>query len=251
MSNQVLHDITLAAIVRDEEDNPAHGVEIWLKATLPYVESAVVVDTGSVDRTREILERLRSDYPHLEIFDREFDDFASSRNFSLSKIKTRRALVLDADELLLPEEYVRLNEYIIQTPAREYNFHFKQIYPNGCILNTVWDMQIGRLFDVEGAEFKNSRENGFYEDVELPDQIRGESPFVPPDVAIIKHFLPSSEAHDKKTSLWYEEGEIHQSSPLHHAKTYGWKERNGGRNFYFSPESVLKENFPGLVGAGR
>jgi glycosyltransferase involved in cell wall biosynthesis len=250
MGNKILNDTTLTAIVRDEEDNPAHGIETWLRATLPYVERAVVVDTGSIDRTKEILEELKKDYPHLEIFNRKFDDFASSRNFSLDKIKTKKALILDADELLLPEEYGRLGEYVTHKTARGYDFTFKQIYSDGCILNTVEGMQITRLFDVKGAVFTNSRSSGFYEGVELPAQVSGEFPMVPVEIAIIKHFLPSSEAHKNKTSLWYEQGQIHQETPLGHAKTYGWKERNGGRNFYFSPESVLRENFPKLVANG-
>jgi glycosyltransferase involved in cell wall biosynthesis len=250
MSNQILHDTTLAAIVRDEEDNPAHGVETWLRATLPYLERAVVVDTGSIDRTREILEALRKDYPHLEVFDREFDDFASSRNFSLEKVKTKRVLVLDADELLLPEEYERLDEYVTQTPAEEHHFNFKQIYADGHILNTVWDMQITRLFDVEGAVFINSRAAGVYEDVKVPKG-KGEITTVPAEIAIIKHFLPTKQVSEVKTSLWYNLEHINQYSPLEHAKIHGWKERNGVRNLYFSPEPVLAEHFPRLVGANR
>src|SRR3989344_1854900 len=148
MGNQILQDTTLTAIVRDEEDNPAQGVETWLRATLPYVERAVVVDTGSIDRTREIVEGLKREYSHLEVFYRAFDDFVSSRNFSLGKVRTKRALILDADELLLPEEYGRLNQLISQSSAKVFCFNFKEIYPDGTILDTMWNLQIARLFEV-------------------------------------------------------------------------------------------------------
>ncbi len=92
-------------IVRDEENNPAGGIERNLKVILPHVKKAVIVDTGSIDNTREILEVLKKDYPHLEVYDRKFDDFTSSRNYSLSKVRTRKILILDADELLTSEDF--------------------------------------------------------------------------------------------------------------------------------------------------
>lgn len=248
MPNAVLNDTTLAAIVRDEEINPAHGIEVWLRATLPHVGRAVVVDTGSVDRTREILESLKGEFAHLEVYDGRFDDFASSRDFSLSKVRTRRALILDADELLMPEEYGNLNMYVAGNPARGYDFTFKLIYPDGCILNTVWDQQIVRLFDVEGAQFSNSRQGGFCESVDLPNQEKAKFPFVPVEVAIIKHFLPSQEALSKKKMLWYKQGDLRRHQPLEHANTYGWKEPNGGRNFFYSQENLAnaRKLFPRL-----
>jgi len=250
MENPILSNTTLASIVRDEEDNPAHGIEAWLRATLPYVERAVVVDTGSTDRTRDILDELKKDYPHLEVFYRQFDDFASSRNFSLEKVRTKRVLILDADELLIPEEYERLGEYLTQTPARSYGFTFKEIYPDGTVLNNALDLQLVRLFDIKGAVFKNSKLDGFYEDVQFPNQTENRFVLVPMEIAIIKHFLPSKKANERKKSFWYGKKEFKRTSPLDHAKIHAWKKRNGGRNFYLDSESNLIKYFPELVGDG-
>ena len=96
----ILKDTTLCMIVRDEKMNPAGGIERFAAAHIPHVEEAVIVDTGSVDGTREILERLESQYPNLRVLDRPFDGYSNSRNFSLDQSRTKYNLVLDADELL-------------------------------------------------------------------------------------------------------------------------------------------------------
>ena len=56
--NIVLPDVSLAAIVRDEIMNPAGGIVDFVESVIPFLEEAVIVDTGSVDGTREALEEL-------------------------------------------------------------------------------------------------------------------------------------------------------------------------------------------------
>ena len=94
----LLKDTSLCAIVRDEEMNPAGGIRDYLHCVLPFIEQAIVVDTGSTDKTREILEEMQGVYKNLKVFEHEFDGFAQSRNFGLKKVKTKYSLFLDADE---------------------------------------------------------------------------------------------------------------------------------------------------------
>ncbi len=108
----ILEDVSLCAIVRDEMMNPAGGIERFLRAHLPHVSNAVVVDTGSIDGTRDKLAELEREYPHLRVFDHKFDGFGPSRNVSLSKVVTKYALILDADELLTPEDFENLKKNI-------------------------------------------------------------------------------------------------------------------------------------------
>lgn len=242
----MLKDTTLAAIVRDEEENPAWGVRTWLEATLPYVEKAVIIDTGSVDKTRKILNEIAIEFGNLEIYRRKFDDFASSRNFSISKVKTKRALVLDADELLLPEEYVRLGIYIKANEKRYYDLDFKLIYFDGSTINTDINVQVTRIFDMDQAiRFENQGNKNHYEYPVLPKYI--DCPIIPKHVAIIKHFLPPQEAKKIKSSHWYREEDLKSFTPHEHSTMYGWKTRNPFRKYFFMPEAEIESHMPKYV----
>ena len=80
-NNIILPDTSICAIVRDEIMNAAKGIVDFVESTVPFVEEAVIVDTGSKDGTREALEELSAVYPNLRVLDRPFDDYASSRNY--------------------------------------------------------------------------------------------------------------------------------------------------------------------------
>ncbi|MEK6890666.1 MAG: glycosyltransferase [Nanoarchaeota archaeon] len=133
----ILKNTTLAAIVRDEIMNPAGGVERWLRSTLPYVEEAVVVDTGSIDGTREKLNELSKEFPHLRVYDRKFDDFSSSRNYSLDQVSTKMVLVLDADEIIADKNksiqggFVQLGNFVNSNKAFIYKMFIDSVYIYG------------------------------------------------------------------------------------------------------------------------
>ncbi|CAM4092371.1 beta 1,4 glucosyltransferase [Bacillus manliponensis] len=84
--------ISLCMIVRDEEGTIAR----CLNSVKEIVDEMIIVDTGSVDRTKEIA----SEYtPHIYNFE-WIDDFAAARNFSFSKATQEYILWLDADDVL-------------------------------------------------------------------------------------------------------------------------------------------------------
>lgn len=242
--NAVLKNTSLCAMVKDEEQNCAHGAEKWLRSTLPYVEKAVVVDTGSTDGTLEILRRLKREFPYLDIYERRMDDFASSRNFSLTKVKTPRALILDADELLMPEEYARLQRFVEANPAKGYDFTFKQIRADGAIFDTMAEVQILRLFDPSIVKFEN-HQSSHYEDPEV-DEERRKFLNVPDSTAIIKHFRPDLQAVMEKIEVWYGKRQY-----LEERNKIGelpiWKQPNGARNFYLGTEEQARAINPELV----
>src|SRR3989344_9614480 len=95
-----LQDITLTMIVRDELMNPAGGLLPMLEYHLPHFEHAVVLDTGSVDGTRELLEHLAGKYSQLRVCDAKFEGFDKARNQANRHVRTRYSLVLDADEMM-------------------------------------------------------------------------------------------------------------------------------------------------------
>ena len=86
---------------------------------LTWAQKIVVVDSYSTDETIEILQG----YPKVQIFQREFDSFASQCNYGLVNIRSKWVLSLDADYVLseelideikaLPEELL-VDSYIVR-----------------------------------------------------------------------------------------------------------------------------------------
>lgn len=133
MSGIVIPNTALCAIVRDEKMNPAGGIADFVDSTMPFLESGVIVDTGSQDGTLEILNQLALKYPHLRIYSRRFDGFASSRNYALNQVKAGYVLVLDADERLTEDDFEKLKLCIEENPSKGYSLKFLQVYPDGRI----------------------------------------------------------------------------------------------------------------------
>jgi len=80
--------ITPLVVTLDEAPNIARTLD-----KLTWARRIVVVDSGSVDGTIEILKR----YPQVDRFDRTFDSFAEQCNFGLAQVQTEWVLSLDAD----------------------------------------------------------------------------------------------------------------------------------------------------------
>ncbi len=93
---QVLDDITPLLLTLDEEANISRTI-----SALEWARDIVVVDSGSSDRTREILATI----PQVRVFDHKFESHASQWNLGLTEtgIKSKWVLALDADQVLSPE----------------------------------------------------------------------------------------------------------------------------------------------------
>lgn len=192
-------DTSLCAIVRDEIENPAGGVVDFVESTLPFVEAGVIVDTGSTDGTREKLEELSLKYSNLKIYDRPFDNYSDSRNFSLDNVETKIALILDADERLTIEDFENLKKIIDKNPRQGYNFDFHDIYPNGVIRFPL--AHNPRLFKLsEATRYRKKIWEVLYLNDEPFHRILGAT--VETGIAI-KHFLSSEEAMTKKYEELY------------------------------------------------
>ena len=119
-----MHPLSVCMIGRNEEKNIEKCLTplVEFVAKLPKGSEIVFVDTGSTDRTKELVARYadRQSYrqmrkPHAKgkvpdkgayapIHMYEFvwcDDFSAARNFSLEKAKNDLVLVLDCDEFLV------------------------------------------------------------------------------------------------------------------------------------------------------
>ena len=129
--------VTLCAIVRDEEKNLAGGVTDFLDESLPFVNEAIVVDTGSKDRTKAILESYSRRHPNLKVFNTRWQGFAHARNYSLDQATNKWILVLDADERLTLYEYLKINYLIQRQDIDGYYLNFTTKDSQGRILGTA------------------------------------------------------------------------------------------------------------------
>lgn len=231
-----LENTCLCAIVRDEVVNPAGGIKDFLKSIVPYVECAIIIDTGSIDGTREILEEYAGKYDHLIIGDRKFKGFADARNHSLEigkKLGTRYAFVLDADERLTKKDFKKLDTFVRQTNKNLYKFNFSHIHFNGQTTNSpaCWEK---RMF---GFNLDPSFKNDIYEKICFNS---GPGFCISP--VSIKHFLPSNEgvcAKDKfysgfSSSLYTYTNPlpIGEFNPIAQPEFSKWKEINPSRKYF-------------------
>lgn len=104
--------ISACLIVKNEE----RFIEKCLESIKDFVNEIIVVDTGSVDRTKEIASRFNA-----KIFDYKWeDDFSKARNFSLEKAKYDWILSIDADESISKEDMKKMREIIDLNEAEGY-----------------------------------------------------------------------------------------------------------------------------------
>lgn len=88
--------ISLCMIVKNEEAT----IGRCLRSAQGIADEIVIVDTGSTDRTKEIVGEFTG-----AVYDFAWiNDFAAARNFAFSQATQRYILWLDADEVILPED---------------------------------------------------------------------------------------------------------------------------------------------------
>lgn len=105
--------ITVCMIVKNEEE----VLERTLKSIVNIVDEVIVVDTGSVDKTKEIAYQFTT-----KVFDYQWEnDFSKARNYSIEKASYDYVLILDADEEIIEfdkEEILNLIKYHSEAVGR-------------------------------------------------------------------------------------------------------------------------------------
>jgi O-antigen biosynthesis protein len=96
------HPLSVCMIVKNEENN----LPRCLTSLKPIASEIIVVDTGSTDRSRDVATAFGA-----KVFDHSWTgDFSEARNLSLAKASGDWILVMDADEVLSPQDYPALVE---------------------------------------------------------------------------------------------------------------------------------------------
>ena len=99
--------LCLCMIVKDE----AFFLRDCLAQAAPNVDEIVVVDTGSSDDTRDIAREFTD-----KLYDFQWrDDFAAARNHALAQASGDWIIVLDADEVIAPDDWQQLRRLIADT----------------------------------------------------------------------------------------------------------------------------------------
>ena len=96
--------ITACVIVKNEEDN----IKKWLDSTGNYADELIVVDTGSSDKTLEIVQSSSAKLYHYDWN----DNFAEAKNYAISKATGDWIVFLDADEYFTEESVLNVKNII-------------------------------------------------------------------------------------------------------------------------------------------
>ncbi len=93
--------LSICMIVKDEEE----VLERCLMCASKIADEIIIVDTGSVDKTKDIAKKYTS-----SLYDYKWnDDFAAARNFSFSKANNEYIMWLDADDVINNESIDKIN----------------------------------------------------------------------------------------------------------------------------------------------
>lgn len=97
-------------ICRDEEAT----IFRCLREVAEFVDEIVIVDTGSTDRTKELVGHFTD-----KIFDFHWcDDFSAPRNYGIAKASGEWLLLLDSDEVIYRTEMQRIRAILEEIDAR-------------------------------------------------------------------------------------------------------------------------------------
>jgi len=135
--------IGLSQIVKNE----SHVIERMLNSILPFIDYITIVDTGSVDNTKEIIKKWceyhKKDF---SIYDMSFTNFAECRNYAMSiaKDKTDYSIWLDADEVFVIEDLKQLQSttldkdiYMVNTKLNNMKYTRNEIWNNKTDLHWI------------------------------------------------------------------------------------------------------------------
>jgi len=112
--------ISLILLTKNESKNLEKNFD-WLDSCR-RIKEIIVIDDNSTDNTVEIAKKLSSKNRIVKVFNRGLvNDFATQRNFAVSKTKYNLVLWLDADEL--PDKrLIRFLNHIDDTQYKNYSF---------------------------------------------------------------------------------------------------------------------------------
>jgi glycosyltransferase involved in cell wall biosynthesis len=118
--------------------------------SIQWMHEIVIIDSGSQDATCDLARR----YTDL-IFQKEFIDYASQKNYGITKASNEWIFSIDADEVMPPQLRVEIEETILKdTPVEMYAVPRENIYFNHSVRHVLGDDRPVRLFMRSKARFE-------------------------------------------------------------------------------------------------
>jgi len=109
------NSLSICMIVKNEEANIGRAIESFL----PFADEIIINDTGSTDKTMEIIKS----FPKTILIQSEWiGDFAYSRNLSLDKATCSWILWMDADDYVPPDQVEGIKKLKLTTLDRMISF---------------------------------------------------------------------------------------------------------------------------------
>ena len=99
-----------------------------LNQTLPV--DIIVVDDGSKDGTRQVVEKLAQTHPEIHYFYKENGGIANTRNFGIEHVETEYFGFLDSDDYVEPEMFATMLKEIEKTNSDICMCNFLWVYEN-------------------------------------------------------------------------------------------------------------------------
>ncbi|MEE1476686.1 glycosyltransferase family 2 protein [Fusobacterium sp.] len=114
----------------------AYNVEEYIEKCLislvqqTYRELEIlVVNDGSTDNTKKLIENFEEKYKNLKLLNKENGGLSSARNFGLKNIKTEYVTFVDGDDYLELNAYEVVMKKIEEEKTELGIFNFKKVYP--------------------------------------------------------------------------------------------------------------------------
>lgn len=137
--------ISVCIITKNEQEN----IERCLKSLMPYEMEIIVVDTGSTDNTKDIVQRYTD-----KVFDFEWcDDFAAAKNFAISKTSNDYIIMLDSDEYIDKFEESELIRTIGNNSDKAGRIQIKNVFKktDPCKESREW---VSRIFNKKSYHYE-------------------------------------------------------------------------------------------------
>lgn len=181
------NSIAAVIITLNEEQN----IAACIQSMLPVVNEVLVIDSFSVDRTKEIAEQLGA-----KVHQCEWLGYAATKNLAVNLVQASHILSLDADEQLTPEAAAYIQAELQKGLKEAYQFNRRNHYCG------IWVKHAGWYPDAKVRLFNKYKARWIGEQVHETLQIDSSCEVINTQTDLL-HFTYQTAAQQQQTILKY------------------------------------------------